>query len=137
MNDIYQTRQFFNMKHSELKQIIKEEIRNVLNEVTDSEMDSAYGELYKRATGEERPTGPSKNKFREVFLPNISGSPSSLRIDSIEKYKQYLQDFRKKYGEEPDFDKSIPDRWLITNPKYLEKKKIYDAAYSGFGTKGD
>ncbi len=53
------------MKHSKLKQIIKEEIRNVLNEVTDSEMDSAYGELYKRATGEERPTGPSKNKFRE------------------------------------------------------------------------
>lgn len=52
------------MKHSELKQIIKEEIRNVLKEVTDSEMDSAYGELYKRATGEERPTGPSKNKFR-------------------------------------------------------------------------
>ena len=32
MNDEYQTRQFFNMKKSELKQIIKEEIRKVLNE---------------------------------------------------------------------------------------------------------
>lgn len=32
MNDEYQTRQFFNMKKSELKHIIKEEIRKVLNE---------------------------------------------------------------------------------------------------------
>ena len=32
MSDEYQTRQFFNMKHSELKQIIKEEIHKVLNE---------------------------------------------------------------------------------------------------------
>jgi hypothetical protein len=32
MSDEYQTRQFFNMKHSELKQIIKEEVRSVLSE---------------------------------------------------------------------------------------------------------
>jgi hypothetical protein len=32
MNDPYQTRQFFDMKQSELRQIIKEEIHKVLNE---------------------------------------------------------------------------------------------------------
>jgi hypothetical protein len=32
MNDPYQTRQFFDMKQSELRQIIKEEIRKILNE---------------------------------------------------------------------------------------------------------
>jgi hypothetical protein len=34
MNDEYQTIQFFNMKYPELKQIIKEEVRSVLNKGT-------------------------------------------------------------------------------------------------------
>jgi hypothetical protein len=38
MNDPYQTRQFFNMKHSELKQIIKEEVRSVLSEERKTKM---------------------------------------------------------------------------------------------------
>jgi hypothetical protein len=45
MSDEYQTRQFFNMKHSELKQIIKEEIRKVLNENNNNYFKS-YGEEY-------------------------------------------------------------------------------------------
>jgi hypothetical protein len=45
MSDEYQTRQFFNMKHSELKQIIKEEIRKVLNENNNNYFKS-YGEDY-------------------------------------------------------------------------------------------
>ena len=40
MNDEYQTRQFFNMKHSELKQIIKEEVRNVISEERKTKMNT-------------------------------------------------------------------------------------------------
>ena len=45
MSDEYQTRQFFNMKHSELKQIIKEEIHKVLNENKNNYF-KPYGEYY-------------------------------------------------------------------------------------------
>jgi hypothetical protein len=45
MSDEYQTRQFFNMKHSELKQIIKEEIHKVLNENNNNYF-KPYGEEY-------------------------------------------------------------------------------------------
>ena len=60
MNDPYQTRQFFNMKKTELKQIIKEEIINILNE---SDYDTAMQNLAKKADIKlSNPKG--KNKFR-------------------------------------------------------------------------
>jgi predicted hydrocarbon binding protein len=61
MNDPYQTRQFFNMKHSELKQIIKEEIRKVL-EVEDPSQTAL--DNIGRDLGVKGISGSSKNKFR-------------------------------------------------------------------------
>jgi hypothetical protein len=62
MNDEYQTQQYWNnnMKKSELKQIIKEEIRKVLNE---SDYDQAMQNLAKQADiNLSEPAG--RNKFR-------------------------------------------------------------------------
>jgi hypothetical protein len=60
MNDQYQTRQFFDMKHSELKQIIKEEVKKALNE---SDYDQAMQNLAKKADITlHKPEG--RNKFR-------------------------------------------------------------------------
>ena len=48
MNDEYQTRQFFNMKHSELKQIIKEEVRNVISEERKTKMNTLLKDSKKK-----------------------------------------------------------------------------------------
>jgi FKBP-type peptidyl-prolyl cis-trans isomerase (trigger factor) len=113
MDDEYQTRQFFNMKHSELKQIIKEEIRNVLNEEPQS-----------------------KNTFRPILLPSIDGG-SYTEVPTFEKYAQWRAKFKSEYGQYPEFDKSDSKKWKVTNPKFVEKQQMYDKAVRGFGTKGD
>jgi len=159
MSDEYQTRQFFNMKQSELKQIIKEEIRKVL-EVTDSEMDDAYGEIYKRATGVNRPTGKSQNRFRveklpnydmlpekrtdvkwadnnkiSIFLPSISGN-GVTGIYSKQDVDAYTEEFKKAFGEFPKFIVT-GEKVEIGNPKFSEKQDLYKKAMSAFGTQGD
>ena len=161
MNDPYQTRQFFNMKYSELKQIIKEEVRKVL-EVTDSEMDDAYGEIYKRATGEDRPTGPSKNKFRNsetklpnydmlpekrtdvnyadnnkisIFLPSISGN-GTTGIYSKQDVDTYVEEFKKAFGESPKFVVT-GEKVEIGNDKFAQKQDLFRKAMGAFGTQGD
>ena len=57
MNDEYQTQYFWSMKRSELKQIIKEEIRNIL----ENEDPTNVG--MKKAVGFKEPTGPRKTKI--------------------------------------------------------------------------
>lgn len=133
MNDEYQTRQFFNMKHSELKQIIKEEIRNVLNE---SEYDTAMQNLAIKADITlSEPEG--KNKFRPISLPAISGDIYRSEIDTLEKFNNWKKLFKEKYNEEPEFDTSDPEKWKVTNPKFVKQQQMYDKAVRGFGTKGD
>jgi hypothetical protein len=149
------------MKQSELKQIIKEEVRKVL-EVTDSEMDDAYGEIYKRVTGVDRPTGPSKNKFRNseiklpnydmlpekrtdvnyadnkkvsIFLPSISGN-GTTGIYSKQDVDAYIEEFKKAFGEAPKFVVS-GEKIEIGNPKFAEKQELFRKAMSAFGTQGD
>jgi len=100
-------------------------------------MDSAYGEIYKRAMGQERPTGPSKNTFRKLLLPSISGEPSYTVLNTIEDFNRWKAEFSKKYNEAPEFDKSTPGKWEVTNPVFLKKQELYDKAIRGFGTKGD
>ncbi len=59
MNDEYQTQQFWLMKRSDLKKIIKEEIRSVLeNEVHDKMMQTLKDKI-----GFKPKTGPSRNKI--------------------------------------------------------------------------
>ena len=57
MNDEYQTQQFWLMKRSDLKNIIKEEIRSVL------ENEDPINIGMKKAIGFEPRTGPSRNKI--------------------------------------------------------------------------
>jgi uncharacterized protein YdiU (UPF0061 family) len=133
MDDEYQTRQFFNMKHSELKQIIKEEIRNVLNE---SDYDQAMQNLARKAdiTLSEP---DNRNKFRPISLPAVSGDIYRSEIDTLKKFNDWKESFREKYIEEPEFDKSDPEKWKVTNPKFVKQQQMYDKVVRGFGTKGD
>lgn len=65
MNDLYQTRQFFDMKKTELKQIIKEEVRNVISENTKPD-DSFLKELTLFAQkGEELLKRRQENGFKK------------------------------------------------------------------------
>jgi uncharacterized protein YdiU (UPF0061 family) len=121
------------MKHSELKQIIKEEIRKVLNE---SDYDQAMQNLARKADITlSEPEG--KNKFRSISLPAISGDIYSSEISTLEKFNNWKKLFKEKYSEEPEFDKSDPEKWKVTNPKFVKQQQMYDKVVRGFGTKGD
>jgi hypothetical protein len=117
-----------------LKQIFKEEIRKVLNE---SGYDQAMQNLATKADITlHTPSGG--NKFRTIFLPDVKGGITSTKIDTAVKFKQWINDFKAEYGEEPNFKKSsIEGRLLVTNPKYLENSEMYSKGVSGIGTKGD
>lgn len=151
MNDPYQTRQFFNMKHSELKQIIKEEIINILNE---SDYDQAMQNLAKKADiNLSKPEG--KNKFRvpgygelpdlrkdidykqriAVYLPSIDGNGTNA-LYSKEDVKNWTEQFKEKYGEAPKFEINGKEV-KVTNPKFIEKQELYKKAVGSFGTQGD
>jgi len=83
VNDEYQTQQFWIMKHSDLKNIIKEEIRNVL------ENEDPINVGMKKAIGFESPSGPSKNKI----------------VSAKEKKYEVSYWYRHgKHGDEKDID---------------------------------
>ena len=162
MSDEYQTRQFFNMKHSELKQIIKEEIRKVL-EVTDprqSALDDLGTRIKKELGIEDREPGRSQNRFRveklpnydmlpekrtdvkwadnnkiSIFLPSISGN-GVTGIYSKQDVDAYTEEFKKAFGEFPKFIVT-GEKVEIGNPKFSEKQDLYKKAMSAFGTQGD
>lgn len=157
MNDPYQTRQFFNMKKTELKHIIKEEIRSILEEQDPSQ--TALDTIAK-SIGVKGISGPSKNKFREtklpnydmlpekrtdvnysdnkkvsIFLPSISGN-GTTRIYSKQDVAAYIEEFKKAFGEFPQFVVT-GEKVEIGNPKFAEKQELFRKAMGAFGTQGD
>ena len=159
MNDPYQTRQFFNMKHSELKQIIKEEIRNVLG---DDDVDNKISQGLKNITRGKFPTGSSRNKFRNsetklpnydmlpekrtdvnfadnnkisIFLPSISGN-GTTGIYSKQDVDTYVEEFKKAFGESPKFVVT-GEKVEIGNDKFAQKQDLFRKAMGAFGTQGD
>jgi hypothetical protein len=124
------------MKKTELKEIIRKEVREAL----DPEFEKAQDKLYTSITGKE-PGPQGLNKFKPIYVSSVKGEPAVTSIESIDDLKYYIEQFKKIYNEEPSFDKSGKrwerSLWVPTNPKFLEKKKLVDKGYQSFGTKGD
>lgn len=145
-----------NMKKSELKQIIKEEIRSVLEE-----QDPSQTALYAIAKemGVEPTTGSSKNKFiveklpnysmlpdlrkdidykqrLSVDLPSIDGGISTSALYSKEDVKNWMDKFRETFNEAPKFEVSGKEV-KVTNPKFIERQGMSKKAMGRFGTQGD
>ena len=159
MNDPYQTRQFFNMKYSELKQIIKEEVRSIL-EIEDPSQTAL--DTIARSIGVKGISGPSKNKFRNsetklpnydmlpekrtdvnyadnnkisIFLPSISGN-GTTGIYSKQDVDTYVEEFKKAFGESPKFVVT-GEKVEIGNDKFAQKQDLFRKAMGAFGTQGD
>jgi len=145
------------MKHSELKQIIKEEVRKVL-EITDPRQ-LALDDLGKDI-GIQGTSGRSLNRFRveklpnydmlpekrtdvkwadnnkiSVFLPSISGN-GVTGIYSKQDVDAYVEEFKKAFGESPKFVVT-GEKVEIGNDKFAQKQDLFRKAMGAFGTQGD
>jgi hypothetical protein len=150
------------MKHSELKQIIKEEIYKVL-EVIDPRQSALddFGTRIKKGLGiEDREPGRSQNRFRveklpnydmlpekrtdvnfadnnkiSIFLPSISGN-GTTGIYSKQDVDVYVEEFKKAFGESPKFVVT-GEKVEIGNDKFAQKQDLFRKAMGTFGTQGD
>ena len=88
MNDPYQTRQFFNMKQSELKQIIKEEVYSALNEAESSELAKMVKDI--KNVLDRKVASPTFDREKgDKFTskePTVSAMISTIE-DILRKYK--------------------------------------------------
>jgi hypothetical protein len=149
------------MKHSELKQIIKEEIYKVL-EVIDPRQSALddFGTKIKKELGiKDREPGPSRNKFRSgveklpnynilpekrvdinyrdnnkpsIYLPSIT-SNGTTGIYSKEDAKNWVDEFTRLFGA-PEFIVT-GEKVEVKNPKYTEKQGLFRKALDS--TQGD
>ena len=150
------------MKHSELKQIIKEEVRKVL-EITDPRqlaLDDLGKGIKKELGIKDREPGRSQNRFRveklpnydmlpekrtdvkwadnnkiSVFLPSISGN-GTTGIYSKQDVDVYIEEFKKAFGESPKFVVT-GEKVEIGNDKFAQKQDLFRKAMGAFGTQGD
>lgn len=101
MNDLYQTQQYWNdMKKTELKEIIRKEVREAL----DPEFEKAQDKLYTSVTG-KTPGSQGLNKFRKDkyvvsytfyykddydydYVENIEASSPEEAIDIVQKNRR-------------------------------------------------
>jgi hypothetical protein len=149
------------MKHSELKQIIKEEIYKVL-EVIDPRQSALddFGTRIKKELGiEDRKSGGSQNRFRveklpnydmlpekrtdvnyadnkkvSIFLPSISGN-GVTGIYSKQDVDAYIEEFKRAFkGEFPKFIVS-GEKVEIGNDKFGKKQDLFRKALDS--TQGD
>jgi hypothetical protein len=152
MNDEYQTQQYWNnnMKKTELKEIIREEVRKVIDE-------SQEFHDYLNRTSEKPAQG--LNKFRpkgmeilssfpfnklpltrkdvdwnnrdvdnwgRVYLPSLTDGDATETIFDQDQVKVFVNKFKKEYNEEPIFSiDSAQSKIRITNPKFTEWKESY------------
>ena len=88
MSDPYQTRQFFNMKQSELKQIIKEEVYSALNEAESSELAKMVKDI--KNVLDRKVASPTFDREKgDKFAskePTVSAMISTIE-DILRKYK--------------------------------------------------
>lgn len=122
MHDEYQTHQFWNnMKKSELKQLIKEEFKQITNEALDPEFEKAQDNLYQKVTG-EKPGLKGLNKFRTKSEYEINGKDinlSSVELEGMESYDH--PDYSDAYVSYAEFNDGTPlniDELDELNDKY-------------------
>jgi hypothetical protein len=142
------------MKKSELKEIIRKEVREAL----DPEFDKAQNKLFKMATGEDpgskrlnkpRPKGmeilgqfpfnqlPLTRKdvdwnnrgvegWGMVYLPSLAGGDVVDTMFDQDQVKEFVEDFKNEYNEEPIFSiDSTSNKIRIINPKFTEWRENY------------
>jgi uncharacterized protein YdiU (UPF0061 family) len=144
------------MKKSELRNLIREEIQNVLSE---NKLENDIMNRFKEKIGFKAPDPSVKNVMRNspeslpgyrelpdtradvtdfkkgIKIPNvIAGSVSTLF--SKEEVKKWFEEFKTRYKESPQF-KIEGTTIKVTNPKYQEALATYAQAVKQFGTKGD
>lgn len=138
------------MKHSELKEIIREEVRKALNE-SEQDYEDAMQNLAKMADiNLSKPQG--LNKFRTepsfeypIILPAANGSAGvSTVIRNKDNFENWKTEFNQYFpGEKPMFKKSTfyDNGWDVTNPTFVASQERSNKNVSGYmaqyGTKGD
>jgi len=157
MNDEYQTQHYWNnMKKSELKELIKEQIKSLI-----SESEGLHNFFYGDDENAPKPQGLNKfrpkgmellnafpftalpmtrkdvnwdkrgvDKWGGVYLPNITGDLDAMvQIFDQDQVKEFIEEFIKKYKEEPIFSINPSQKELnkvkITNPKFIKQKEDY------------
>jgi hypothetical protein len=154
------------MKKSELRQIIQEEIKAVLE--IDNEVNRTINDKFKEKMGFKSPEGGSNNKMGlpleklpgysklpeegnsgddRITLPNLTIADAGINIYSKEKAKEWEMKFMKKWGLAPGEDKirfstKIPFNIINASDKYNKWKAgeimTKGAAYDKLGSyKGD
>lgn len=141
MNDEYQTQQYWNnnMKKTELKEIIRKEVRKAIDESQGLD-DFFYEPSETPAQG--------KNAYVVSFpfiLPAANGSAGvSTVIHNQDNFDNWKTKFNQYFpGEKPMFKKSTfyDNGWDVTNPSFIKRRKESDKNVSGYmaqqGTEGD
>lgn len=129
------------MKKTELKEIIRKEVRKALNE---SDYDQAMQNLAKMADiNLSKPQGLNKFSFDlPMYLPNSLGNIGLTKINTITDFKNWKDEFKSKFKEEPKIEKSknpnaLKNEWDVTNPVFKKRRELADKAVMQYGTKGD
>ena len=102
------------MKKTELKQIIKEEFKKVLNENESYSYNTllpGYEDL-PETRKDAIDKNPDFSKRKVIYLPSLNSYPIKQMegIDNKEDIKNYVEKYEKKFGVKPEFfeDENYP-----------------------------
>ena len=129
------------MNHSQLRQIIKEEISKALSENAEMDKmnqmfnDKAYVKLstaknvmkYEKLPGYFELPELTKDDRKSILLPSLYDSNGSSRLFTKKDVKDWIDKFKKKYKENPQF------KVEGTKIKVLNLREPDDAAMKDFG----
>jgi hypothetical protein len=117
------------MKKSELKKLIKEEIKSVL-EAEDPSMSGLKKAMgFEKSSGEGNKMGLPLEKLPgydtldnggQIMLPDTSDPDASVMISSKDRAKEWLDTFMKKYGVEGNtvrFKTIVKGKYDVINSK--------------------
>lgn len=129
--DEYQTYGFWNMKHSELKQLIKEEIQKVLNEETE-DISLLAKTLYKGGADSQNKTKTAIEAKLGRKLTSIEQAKVTKVVNKIDNEKFVASYEKRKKETSAELKKRSQQRLLpleldnfrgTPDPRYYEAKK--------------
>jgi hypothetical protein len=136
------------MKKTELKEIIRKEVRKAINE-SQGLNDFFYepSETPNQGLNKFR-TEPSNDdstpEFKyPIFLPAANGNSGvSTKIYNKNDLLNWIKEFFESFpNETPTFEKSTGNEWNVTNPAFVARREQSGKNVSGYmaqyGTKGD
>ena len=136
------------MKHSELKEIIRKEVRKAIDEsqglndffYEPSETPNQGLNKFRTKPSTDIPPPTSTYPF---ILPAANGSAGvSTVIRDENNFKNWIKEFFESFpNEKPTFEKSTGNKWNVTTQKFVTKREQSGKNVSGYmaqyGTKGD